>query len=57
MIEIEARCCESSLEARRIEREHVEQLQADLNVVKQPSISSEEKLCIGKNGVLKTKIE
>ena len=60
MIEIEARCCEGSLEAKRIERgrergrKHIEQLNADLNATKRPSISSEEKLSKDKSGVLKT---
>ena len=43
MVELETRCCESSLEARRIEREYVEQLNADLNAVKRPVVSLEEK--------------
>ena len=41
MIEIETRCCENSLEARRIEREHIEYLNAALNK-RSPYISEEE---------------
>ena len=41
MIEIETRCCENSLEARRIEREHIEYLNATLNK-RSPYISEEE---------------
>ena len=43
MVELETRYCESSLEARRIERAYIEQLQADLNVVKRPIVSLEER--------------
>ena len=43
MIELETRCCESSLEARRIERDYIETLNADLNVVKRPVVSLEER--------------
>ena len=43
MVELETRFCESSLEARRIERDYIEQLNADLNVVKRPIVSLDER--------------
>ena len=43
MVEIEMRCCENSLEARRIEREYIEQLKSELNVVKRPTITNVER--------------
>ena len=43
MVELETRCCESSLEASRIARDYIEQLNADLNCVKRPVVSLEER--------------
>ena len=42
MILIETTKCENGLEARKKEREHIEQLNASLNIHKRPYISSEE---------------
>ena len=43
MVEIERRCCENSLDARRIEREYIEQLKSESNIVKRPTITKVER--------------
>ena len=43
MVELETRCCESSVAAREVERDYFEQLNPDLNAVKRPVVSLEER--------------